>query len=203
MERHVLVLGRGRRGVCVFLAVHGAGVLAHPQVGEPCRRTAQRPLPRAYSLYNRRFDSGASAQSALHPGHRPCVLLPQVAQCERQRLARGAGAFLRAGGSHSLRTCAGLHEGGAAVRTFLRQRSGPRLQYGRAHLCRGARGRAVLGGVGAISSEKCRIHPLELPAGADSQRSAFHRPVVAGRRHCSGACRMAVRVLPETARACA
>jgi len=36
-----------------------------------------------------------------------------VAQCERQRLARGAGAFLRAGGSHSLRTCAGLHEGGA------------------------------------------------------------------------------------------
>ena len=33
VQRHVLVLGRGRRGICLLIAVYGGGVLADSQMG--------------------------------------------------------------------------------------------------------------------------------------------------------------------------
>ncbi len=83
VERHILVFGCRGRGIRLLVVLHGAGILAHTQVGKPRRRPSQRPLSHTHRIRDRRVHRRAPAQSALYPRHRAGILLSQVSQYQR------------------------------------------------------------------------------------------------------------------------
>ena len=72
----ILVLGGGRRGLCLFVVLYRIGVLAYPQMGKRGRPAACQPLHYFDSLYHRSFDCGSPVESFVYPGHRIGLLLP-------------------------------------------------------------------------------------------------------------------------------
>jgi len=67
--RHLLVLGRGRGGICLFIDAHRPCLLADPQMGGQCREATFRQMDRAHRLYHGLVHRRAPAQPALHPGN--------------------------------------------------------------------------------------------------------------------------------------
>ncbi len=169
-------------------------------MGEPCRRATQRPLPCADSLRDRHLHSRPPAQPAVHPGDSAGVLLPQVQGRQRQRLASDAAVLMRHSRAYPLRSCAGLHEGGAAVRAVLRQLHRPELQLRGAHLRRAAHRSVHMVGIGALPPAQPDAHQGRVLPEHTVERHTLRRPRIPDTRVASDrACGLPDAVLPARA----
>ncbi len=173
VERHVLVLGRRGRGLCVLVVLHRAGVLADTQVGKPCPHAPQRQISDTDSLCDRHLYSRAPAQPAVYPRHRSGHLLPSVERHHRDRFARGTRPLGRSGGSDTLRTRARIHRSVAVFRALLCQRGRSELQHRCAHLCHPHCGLVHMGHQRALQAEQREPSALE----RGPQHPAFGHPL--------------------------
>ncbi len=148
-------------------------------MGEPRRPAPLRPLPGADRLYHRCVDRRAPAQPALHPGHRSGVLLPQVQEHHRDRVAHSPGRGRRHSGPHPVRPGAGLHRGCPVVRAAVRQHLRHGLQHRRTRLHDTLHHRRRMGRSRALPSEVGRGDPRVVPVGRDPLGHAVHRLRVA------------------------
>ncbi len=164
-QRHVLVLCRRGRGLRLFIGIHGYRVLAHTEMGRPCRRAAQRPLAGAHNIHDRSVYRCSLAEPSLRACHRAGLLLPPFPQRQPQGLAHSVGHLVCHCGSDTLRRGAWHHHRWRMVRTLLREHSRHAVQLGHNSLFHTAHRHCALGNMGDIyrpqqeTSEHC-LHSI-------------------------------------------
>ena len=75
---HVLVLRRGRRGICHVVPVHGCRVLGDPEMGERGVPTVRQSLAGIHRLHDRAFHRGSLVELAGNSRHRVYLLFQEI-----------------------------------------------------------------------------------------------------------------------------
>ena len=157
LHRHLLVLGRRRRGLRPVVAFHGAGGVAHAQMGGAGRLAPLGTVDRADRLLHGALDRRAHPEPADHPGTRLHLLLPhrKAGHAARRRLRaarRLRHPALHQQPDHSLH---GIHR--RDVRRAVRQYVRTPRQFGHRLLLAGAHRHAGLGLVVRLPPQQARV----------------------------------------------
>ena len=127
-------------------------------MGEPGRRTPQRPLADSYRLPDRIVGGRTPAEPVVHPCHHLGILLQEESSRQPERQSAGADRIDGAGSCCIVWNRAGYRENRRLVRTAVCQRFRLPVQYRRNRLYDNSGGKHHLGRIRKLHSEEPQTH---------------------------------------------